>query len=78
MCDCKTWPRTYSYLAIVEEPFEIANAYQAFFFKQAKKNIAAARLNVGRWACGLIIAVLFSEWAILTNMSYKDRVAVFP
>jgi hypothetical protein len=57
---------------------KVASAYQALLFKQAEKNIAAARLSVGGWACRLIIAVLFLEWAVLTNMGYKDRVLVFP
>jgi hypothetical protein len=57
---------------------KVASAYQALLFKQAEKNIAAARLSVGGWACGLIIAVLFLEWAICTNMGYKDGVLVLP
>jgi hypothetical protein len=47
--------------AIIGEFFEIASAYETLLFKQAKKNIAAARLSVRGWVCGLIIAVFFLE-----------------
>jgi hypothetical protein len=57
---------------------KVASAYQALLFKQAEKNIAAARLSVEGWAYGLIIAVLFLEWAVLTDMGYKKGVLVFP
>jgi hypothetical protein len=40
---------------------KVASVYKALLFKQAEKNIAAARLSAGGWACGLIIAVLFLE-----------------
>jgi hypothetical protein len=62
----------------VAESFEIPIADEALFLKQAKENIAAARLGAFGWACGLIIAVLFFEWAVGADMGYKDRVAVFP
>jgi hypothetical protein len=59
-------------------PFKIASAYQALLFKQAKEDIAAARLSIEGRACRLIIAVLFLEGAVLANTGFKEWVMVFP